>query len=138
MTDRLLVTLGVLVYAVVVPMLEINDTHVFNPEWPAHARLHEVWQLATNSAIGALSLWMVWIRREVILPSILGLLVMGGFLLAYYLQDGYGGSMQLAADRAERTLLGVNIGVVGGWLVVVTSVGALARRRRSRPISASA
>ncbi|MFU8814367.1 MAG: hypothetical protein ACNA7W_03415 [Pseudomonadales bacterium] len=47
------------------------------------------------------------------------------------LQNGYHGSMQLAADRAERTLLGVNIGVLGRWLVVAISVLALAIHRRS-------
>jgi hypothetical protein len=126
--ERWLVTLGVLVYALVVPILEINDTHVFNPEWPAHARLHEVWQLTTNSAIGALSLWMVWARRDVVLPGVLALLVMGGFLVAYVFQDSYGGSMQLAMDQDERTLAGVSIGLLGVCLVVATSCVALTMR----------
>lgn len=40
---KLLVTIGILFYALAVPLLEINATHVFNPEWVPHARLHEVW-----------------------------------------------------------------------------------------------
>ena len=64
MIARILVTVGIVLYAVAVPVLEINDTHVFNPEWVPHARLHEVWQLVTNTAFGALSLWLVWFRNE--------------------------------------------------------------------------
>lgn len=62
MLGKLLVTLGIVFYAVVVPIFELNDSHVFNPNWEAHARLHEVWQLATNCAIGAFSFWLVWFK----------------------------------------------------------------------------
>lgn len=56
MFAKLLVTVGIVFYALVVPIFEINASHVFNPHWPPHARLHEVWQLATNCALGAFSL----------------------------------------------------------------------------------
>lgn len=56
MIPKIFITLGVLVYAIVVPYLEINASHVFNPEWVPHARLHEVWQLVTNCAIGVVAL----------------------------------------------------------------------------------
>ncbi len=48
MISKIFITLGVLVYAVIVPYLKIKASHVFNPLWPPHARLHEVWQLSTN------------------------------------------------------------------------------------------
>ena len=40
------------------------------------------------------------------------MLVTGGFLLAYLLQDLYGGSMKYL-DGSEKTLGGINIGVLG-------------------------
>jgi hypothetical protein len=123
---RILISIGVLIYAVAVPILEINDSHVFNPQWPPHARLHEVWQLATNSMIGLFALWLTWRKGEVRLPALLGLLVMGGFLIAYVIRDQYGGSMVLSPGSVERTLFGLNLGVVGGAIVVVTAVAALA------------
>lgn len=128
MLAKILLTIGVLVYAGVVPLLEINATHVFNPEWPPHARLHEVWQLTTNSMIGVLALWLAWRRNQVQMPAILAIVVMGGFLFAYLVRGVYGGSMALGADIAERTLLGINIGVVGALLVIGTAVAALAIR----------
>lgn len=37
MAAKILVSLGVVVYALVVPLLEINASHVFNSDWP-HTR----------------------------------------------------------------------------------------------------
>ena len=82
-----------LLYAAGVPYLEVNETHVFNMEWPSHARLHNVWQLITNSLIGVTCLWMVWARNEIRLPVLVSTLVMGGFMLAYSLSEVYQGSM---------------------------------------------
>jgi len=107
-----IITFSVILYAIVVPFLEINDTHVFNPDWTPHVRIHEVWQLITNSGIGILCLWLVWVKKETKISTILSLLITGGFLLAYMLQDFYGGSMKYL-DGSEKTVLGVNIGVLG-------------------------
>ncbi len=116
MITKLFLTFGILIYAVGVPILEINDTHVFNPDWTPHARIHEVWQLFTNSGIGLLCIWLVWFRNKLVFPSILGLLITGGFLVAFILQDFYGGSMKYE-DGSEKTLLGINIGILGFGLV---------------------
>ena len=40
------------------------------------------------------------------------MLITDGFLLAYLIQDFYGGSMKYL-DGSEKTILGLNIGVVG-------------------------
>jgi hypothetical protein len=106
------ITFVILLYAFAVPVLEINDTHVFNPDWTPHAKIHEVWQLITNTSIGILCLWLVWIKKKIKLSTLLSMLVTGGFLLAYLLQDLYGGSMKYL-DGSEKTILGINIGIVG-------------------------
>ena len=121
-----IITFSVILYAIVVPFLEINDSHVFNPDWTPHVRIHEVWQLITNSAIGILCLWLVWVKRETQISTILSLLITGGFLLAYILQYLYGGSMEYL-DGSEKKVLGVNIGVLGFGiafiLLLVTTKG---------------
>jgi hypothetical protein len=132
MLPRLLLTLGVVLYGLAVPVLEINDTHVFNPGWPPHARLHEVWQLATNSAIGLFSLWLVWARRQVVVPALLALLVTGGFLFAYATRSMYGGSMVLS-DGTEKTALGINLGVLGFGIVILAAVVAIMLDHRAAP-----
>jgi len=109
---KYIITFSIILYAIAVPILEINDTHVFNPDWTPHVRIHEVWQLITNSSIGLLCLWLVWVKKETKISTILSLLITGGFLLAFILKEYYGGSMRYL-DGSEKILLGINIGVLG-------------------------
>ncbi|MFT6904127.1 MAG: hypothetical protein ACJAS1_000777 [Oleiphilaceae bacterium] len=118
MFSKLAITFGVLLYAIAVPILEINATHVFNPGWTPHVRIHEVWQLITNSSLGLLCLWLTWQRGQILLSALISLIVTGSFLIAFALQDSYGGSMKYL-DGSEKTLFGLNIGVVGFGLVVL-------------------
>jgi hypothetical protein len=112
MIKKIAITLSVILYAVVVPFLDMNETHVWNPDWTPHARIHEVWQLITNSSIGVLCLWLVWFKKEVLLSSLLSLFIMGGFLIAFLLKDGYDGSMKYL-DGSEKTVLGINLAILG-------------------------
>jgi hypothetical protein len=43
-----LLTLTAIVYAVIPPIVDINATHILNPEWTAHARFHTVWQVSST------------------------------------------------------------------------------------------
>ena len=112
MIKKIAITFSVIVYAIIVPVLEVNETHIWNSDWTPHVRIHEVWQLITNSSIGILCLWLVWYKKEYRLSTLLSLIVMGGFLLAFFLKDGYGGSMKYV-DGSEKTFLGINIGILG-------------------------
>ena len=128
MLAKLLITVGIVFYAVVVPVFEINASHVFNPTWEAHARLHEVWQLATNCAIGAFCLWLTWFRNGIRLSALLTLFVTGGFLLAYGLRHTYGGSMVLS-DGSEKMILGINLGLFAYSLAILLAGIAVALQR---------
>lgn len=109
---KAIITFSILLYAIVVPILEINDTHVFNPDWTPHVRIHEVWQLFTNSSIGIICFWLVWFKKEYKFSTFLSMIITGSFLIAFILQDQYGGSMKYL-DGTEKTILGINIGVFG-------------------------
>ena len=119
-----IITFSILLYAIVVPFLEINATHVFNPNWTPHVRIHKVWQLITNSGIGLLCLWLVWVKNETKISAILSLLVTGGFLIAFMLQEFYDGSMKYL-DGSEKTLLGINIGVLGFGVAFILVLNTL-------------
>jgi hypothetical protein len=125
--DKYLVTVGVLVYAVLIPVLEINASHVFNPDWPPHARLHEVWQLISNMSIGVLCLWWAWRDNDCTRAAILNCIVMGGVLVAHGIQGSYGGS--LASGKLEQTLFGLQYAAVAAALVVFLSLLVLLRQR---------
>jgi hypothetical protein len=116
MIARVFATFSILIYAVLVPILELNDTHLFNPEWPAHARVHEAWQLISNSALGLFSLWQLWVVRNTKLAASISLLIMGGFLLAYATMGLYDGSMAVSATRAAKEIFGLNLGLFGALL----------------------
>lgn len=137
MISKLLVTVGILFYALVVPIFELNETHLFNPGWEPHVRLHEAWQLATNCAIGLFSLWLLWWRGNVRLSSLMTFFVTGGFLLAYVLRDSYGGSMVLS-DGSEKLIFGINLGLFAYSLAIALALLAIAldvRRGSSKSCS---
>ncbi|MDD2058911.1 hypothetical protein N5D52_23285 [Pseudomonas sp. GD03860] len=133
MLAKCLVTVGIVFYAVVVPILEINQTHVFNQAWDPHARLHETWQLFTNTSIGAFSVWLVWGKGDLRLASLLTLFVTGGFLMAYWLRDGYGGSMVLC-DGTEKMIMGINLGLFAYLLALaLAGLAVMLQKHRQQP-----
>ncbi len=125
------ITFSIILYAIVVPFLELNATHVFNPDWTPHVRIHEVWQLITNSGIGVLCIWLVWVKKETNISAMLSLLITGGFLLAFILKGFYGGSMQYL-DGSEKTLLGINIGVLGFGIAFILLLFALLTKKSNK------
>ncbi len=127
---RLLASLGIGFYAVVVPLLEVNDSHVFNPAWVPHARVHEVWQLIANSSLGLFAAWRLWRRHDLGTATIVNGIVMLAFLAAYALRDTYGGSM-VVEGRGELRLLGLNIAVFGFGLALLGNVAACVLHHRA-------
>ncbi len=121
---KIAISFCVVLYAIVVPFLEINATHVFNPDWTPHVRIHEVWQLITNSSIGILCLYWSWVKKETLKAAILSLIITGGFLVAFLMRSSYGGSMKYL-DGSEKTILGVNIGLLGFGVAFLFIVLAL-------------
>ncbi|MNL69258.1 hypothetical protein D3C87_1940900 [compost metagenome] len=72
----------------------------------------------TNTAIGAFSPWLVWLKGNLRLSSLLTLFITGGFLMAYWLRESYGGSMILT-DGSEKMILGVNLGLLAYTLAIL-------------------
>jgi hypothetical protein len=50
----------------VFPLLNVlfdwNQTHVFNPTWPPHARFHAAWGSVLAWAVVAIAIWLLWRR----------------------------------------------------------------------------
>tara|TARA_R110001592_G_scaffold363372_2_gene686319 strand:- start:202372 stop:202794 length:423 start_codon:yes stop_codon:yes gene_type:complete len=114
------VGLSAIVFAVLIPVLELNSTHLTNSEWPSHARLHEAWQLLTNAAISVLALGCVWTNRAPRIGIILALMICASFLTAWALRSVYGGSM-LHTDGTQMAVGGINVAVI----VVIALTGVL-------------
>lgn len=118
--SKVLLTIGVLFYVLVIPHLEWNQSHVFNPEWPPHARFHEVWQLFTNISLGIVALWFTWIRGQLVIPAIISICVMGGVIVSHVLSAHVGGDVQ--SGNLARQVLGLDIAVFVAVFVVATSI----------------
>jgi hypothetical protein len=137
MFSKITLTICVLIVGILVPILEVNETHLFNPLWPPHARLHEAWQLTSNTATALVCLWLAWSQSRVRLASFLALVVTAGFLVAFAARQAYGGSMQ-HTDGTEIVLLGVNAAVlVMGIASLVLAIMCLVRSPQSPSANAS-
>lgn len=96
---RILMTLSALGYAVAPVIVDLfTDTHVFNPGWVPHARLHTVWLIALMTGVGALALALLWRggaddRLELHVSGGLSALVYGAFFTAALTASAYGGSL---------------------------------------------
>ena len=110
------VGLSALIFAGLIPAMEINATHLFNPQWPEHARLHEAWQLLTNAGISLLAVASVWTQRAPRLGLSLALIICGAFLTAWILGATYGGSM-LHTDGTQMAVAGLNVAVIVVFIV---------------------
>lgn len=37
-----------------------NETHIYNPTWPPHAKFHNAQTMSMGAALGTISLWQLW------------------------------------------------------------------------------
>ncbi|EAT11012.1 hypothetical protein HF888_05685 [Bermanella marisrubri] len=96
---------------------------MFNPEWPAHARLHEVWQLTTNITLGLIALWLTWFKESIRLAAAISIAVMGGVLVAHVIEDSYCGS--LLSGNTATTVFGLQLAAFVALCVVLLSILAV-------------
>ncbi|SNR29393.1 DUF6640 family protein [Blastococcus mobilis] len=59
-TSRLVLTGAAVGTIVGTARADLNATHVFNPEWPPHARFHGAAGLGTVAGAQLLALWLLW------------------------------------------------------------------------------
>jgi hypothetical protein len=105
------VGLSAIIFTVLIPILELNSTHLTNPNWPSHARLHEAWQLLTNALISLLALGCVWTSKAPRIGISLALVISVSFLTAWVFGSAYGGSM-LHSDGTQLAVGGINLAVI--------------------------
>ncbi|MCT7360612.1 MAG: hypothetical protein COB09_00960 [Thalassobium sp.] len=127
MIAKILISLGVLVYMVLIPYLEMNASHVFNPQWPGHARLHEVWQLTTNISLGLVALWLTWKEERIQMAGVISICVMGGVLVAHVTEGFYDGT--LLSGNIAKTVLGLELAAFIALVVVLLSIVAMVTER---------
>lgn len=127
-STRIVFTVLIVVYAVLPMFAELNSTHVVNPNWPGHARLHNVWLIVQNALLGLLAFYLLWIqssRENLLIAGLIGTIIFGGFLIASLTAPLYAGTL---TDPGGEVLLvdgvDINVYVLGASFVIsVISLG---------------
>ena len=79
--------------------VDTGNTHLFNPDWDEHSRVHEVWRLTTNLFIAIIGLYILWKKDNILLPAILSSCIILGFHISVLTMPLYAGlSLALACD----------------------------------------
>ena len=78
--------------------IDLNRTHATNPQWPAHARFHVVWQTANTALLALLELALILCRgpneeQRFYLAIVLASVPMLGFFAALISRTTYGGAL---------------------------------------------
>jgi len=96
----------------VLPILvDVNISHLLNPDWDSHARVHEAWRLSTNFLVFALAMFLLWQKDKEILAGMLSLCIHFGFVIGASLMPFYGGE-PVGAGIYEPDILMIPLNVI--------------------------
>jgi hypothetical protein len=91
-------------------LLDIGDTHLFNPNWDEHSRVHEVWRLATNFMVASLGLYLIWSKHMLSIASLLSLCMILGFMISVITMPLYKGlAVGIGIDELDPFGIPLNI-----------------------------
>ena len=90
-TSKYLTTICLILGTMLPLIVDTGHTHLLNPDWDAHSRVHEVWRLSTNIFIAAIGLYLLWISNYLLLPALLSSCIVLGFFSAIFTMSLYGG-----------------------------------------------
>ena len=91
MISKYLTTICLLLGTMLPLIVDTGSTHLLNPDWDAHSRVHEVWRLSTNIFIAVIGLYLLWVNNYLLLPALLSSCIVLGFFSAIFTMSLYGG-----------------------------------------------
>ena len=91
MISKYLTTICLLLGTILPLIVDTGSTHLLNPDWDAHSRVHEVWRLSTNIFIAVIGLYLLWVSNYLLLPALLSSCIVLGFFSAIFTMSLYGG-----------------------------------------------
>ena len=90
-TSKYLTTICLILGTMLPLIVDTGSTHLLNPDWDAHSRVHEVWRLSTNIFIAVIGLYLLWVSNYLLLPALLSSCIVLGFFSAIFTMSLYGG-----------------------------------------------
>lgn len=87
LVGRWLLTVALVSFAMAPVTADLNETHIFNPDWPPHARFHTTVMLFMAIGLALLGLWLLWkktteFKTNLLAAAAIPLLNWGTFFLA--------------------------------------------------------
>jgi len=145
---RILMSVGTAMAAFIPLLVDLSPTHVLNAAWPAHARLHEVWLLATGAMVSLVALYFIWFYQDsrafgIALASVLMSCVLGGFFVAAATASLYGGILvdpvtaPMMPNQDMAMGIPLNLFAFGLAFILVMIGTALARGAARAPAAGS-
>ncbi len=112
-----------LVGGIVPIVVDVGSSHLFNPDWDAHARVHEVWRLSTNFLIFSLGIYLLWVKKNEVLSAFLSLCIHLGFVFSAATMSLYGGAA-IGEGVPEPSVIGIplNVFIFSAMFVIQSTV----------------
>lgn len=105
-------------------LIDVGITHLQNPDWDAHARVHEVWRLSTNTFIAFLGLYLIWIMQKELLAAVLSLCLLLGFWVSVLLMPFYDG-LAIGQGVNELEPFGIPLNIISFAAVSIIQIAGL-------------
>ena len=105
-------------------LIDVGITHLQNPDWDAHARVHEVWRLSTNTFIAFLGLYLIWIMQKELLAAVLSLCLLLGFWVSVLLMPFYDG-LAIGQGVNELEPFGIPLNIISFAVVSIIQIAGL-------------
>ena len=107
---KYITSLCLIIGGIVPIIVDISSSHLFNPDWDAHARAHEVWRLSTNFLIFGLGIYLLWVKKNEVLSACLSLCIHLGFVFSAATMSLYGG-VATGEGVPEPFIIGIPLNV---------------------------
>lgn len=133
MAAKVLITIATLMYAVVGILADANSTHLFNPDWTDHAKLHLAWLLGTFLSLGMLSLYLLWRRSQIVLSAAIGFCVAAGFWIALATMNIYGGALT-DPGSPDTSVFGIEGNVLSIIIITLLLITGVLLREKSQDL----
>ncbi len=85
-SSRIIFTLLAILMPVGAHLADFNATHIFNPEWPPHAKFHGPQTLMMSVGLGIMTILLAWRRTKDRQASVISA---AGFAALYWVSQGF-------------------------------------------------
>ena len=120
---KYLTTLSLIGGGILPILVDVNTSHLLNPDWDSHARVHEAWRLSTNFLVFSLGIFLLWSKNKEMLGGLLSLCIHFGFVLGAAFMPFYGGEpVGEGIPEPEILMLPLNVFFFGSMFLLQSAV----------------